>query len=556
LTRAAPTDSDVDSSGNGSGRPNVVLILADDLGYSDLGCYGGEIRTPNLDRLAHAGVRLTQFYNTARCAPSRSSLLTGLHPHQTGVGVLTTDESPTGYKGTLNDRCMTIAEVLQDAGYATGMSGKWHLTNDPDNVNEAWPTRRGFQRFFGTLNGCGSFYDPKTLTRGEETAEWEARAADFFYTDAITEEAVSFIKECGERPFFAYVAYTAPHFPLHAPEEDIRAYDAVYDAGWDELRQGRLRRLHESGVLPSDVLLSDRDPTQKAWVEEPHKAWQTRRMQVYAAQVERMDRGIGRIVDTLADLGHLDNTLILFLSDNGAESMALPVGDPERFRQRTGILRQKTRDGRTVAIGNSPDVIPGGEDTYASYGRAWANLSNTPFRYYKKWIHEGGIATPFIIHWPARALPSEGIVHEPFQLTDVFPTILEATESSYPRYKSGRAKLPLEGRSLFPVLEGRLSEPATLYWEHAGNAAVRRGRWKLVREFARDWELYDIESDRSELLNVAAENDSVVEELVHAWEEWAKRVGVVPFESSVQRYVNMGLDYESAVSCAVGDDTP
>jgi len=451
-------------------------------------------------------VRFSSFYNTARCSPSRASLLTGLHPHQTGIGVLTNNDGPRGYPGTINGQCVTVAEVLKTAGYNTCLSGKWHLASEMHQPNPAWPTRRGFDRFFGTLTGCGSFFSPGTLTRGESNAEHEALAPDFYYTDAITDEATSFIRDQASpsvNPFFLYVAYTAPHWPLHARQEDIDKYQGVFDEGWDVLRARRLQRLHDSGLLDEFAALSERDPTQPAWEQAQHKAWEARRMQAYAAQIDRMDKGVGKILDTLQAQGQLQNTLIIFLSDNGASPESMPHSDMEKFRQRTDIVRLTTRDNREVQIGNEPSIVPGAEDTYASYGRSWANLSNTPFRYYKRWTHEGGISTPFIVHWPQGELSNGAVVREAFQLTDVMPTILEATGAAYPSQYAGRTILPCEGRSLLPALRGKSSPDGALYWEHTGNAAIRRGPWKLVREYPAPWELYDMSKDRSEQHNLA-----------------------------------------------------
>ena len=514
-------------------RPHVVIVVADDMGYSDLGCYGGEVATPTLDGLARAGARLTRFYNTTRCSPSRASLLTGLHPHQTGIGILTSDDRPDGYRGSLNERCLTIAEVLGDAGYATCLSGKWHLASQEWVPSDAWPTRRGFQRFFGTISGCGSYYRPTTLTRGEQNVENEAAKPGFFYTDAITDETQAFIRAQAtrepDRPFLLYVAYTAPHWPLHAPAEDIARYRGRFDAGWDELREARLRRLVAEGLMPAGTTLSDRDPTQPAWRDAPDRAWQLVRMQTYAAQIDRMDRGVARIVAALTETNALDHTLFFFLSDNGASAEGLPIADPETFRRRRSIVPPATWSGAALRIGNSPEIEPGPDDTYCSYGRAWANLSNTPFRFYKRWVHEGGISTPLIVHWPAGGIrPS--IVHAPFQLTDIVPTVLEATGVSYPASYPRREPLPLEGRSMLPALRGGTVEPRTLHWEHLGNAAIRRDRWKLVREHPHPWELYEIDADRAELANHAKARPEVVAELSAAWSAWASRVGVIPWE--------------------------
>ena len=528
--------------------PNVVLVLVDDMGFSDIGCYGGEVRTPNLDRLARSGVRFSQFYNTARCSPSRASLLTGLHPHQTGIGILTNDDRPRGYAGTINSRCVTIAEALKPVGYATCLAGKWHLSSEMREPNEAWPTRRGFDRFFGTLTGCGSFWQPGTLTRGEANAEHEADAPGFFYTDAITDEACAFVREqTAAQPFFLYLAYTAPHWPLHAREEDIARYDGVFDAGWDALRERRMQRLRDEGLFDDGTVPAGRDPTQPAWSEAEHKAWQLRRMQVYAAQVEGVDRGIGRMLDELEQSGQLDHTLVIFLSDNGASDETLPLVELERFKQRRDIVRLTTRDGREVQVGNDPAVMPGGEDTYASYGRAWANLSNTPFRFYKRWTHEGGIATPLIVHWPGGHLSNGSVVRRPCQLVDVLPTVLDAVGVAYPTHYAKREIQPCEGHSFLPALRGKHSPDGTLYWEHTGNGAIRRGRWKLVREHPNAWELYDMEADRCELHDLATARPDVVQELIAAWQAWAERVGVVPWETTLDIYRQAGkLDREAA----------
>src|SRR5688572_2759426 len=417
-------------------RPSVLVVLVDDMGYSDIGCYGGEIRTPAIDRLAREGARFSQFYNTARCSPSRASLITGLHPHQTGIGVLTNDDRPRGYPGTINKRCVTIAEVLKAAGYATCLAGKWHLASEMHRPNDAWPTRRGFDRFYGTLTGCGSFFQPGTLTRGEQNVEDEALAPDYFYTDAITDEACAFLRERAQarpaQPFFLYVAYTAPHWPLHARDEDLARYRGAFDAGWDALRERRMARLVAEGLVGPSVRPSERDPTQPAWDAAEVKEWEARRMEAYAAQIDRMDQGIGRMLAELERDGRLDDTLVIFLSDNGASDESLPLVELERFKQRKDILRTVTRDGREVRIGNAPSIMPGGEDTYASYGRAWANLSNTPFRYYKRHVHEGGIATPLVVRWPRGGIAAGQIVHPAHQLVDIMPTIVEATGASYP----------------------------------------------------------------------------------------------------------------------------
>jgi arylsulfatase A-like enzyme len=516
-----------------SQRPNVIVILADDMGYSDIGCYGGEITTPNLDRLARQGVRMSQFYNTARCSPSRASLLTGLHPHQTGIGILTDDDRPYGYPGTLDRSCPTLAEVLGAAGYSTYMSGKWHLTGEVGEPNDTWPTRRGFEQFFGTIIGASDYYAPATLVRGEEPVT--DLPDNFYYTDAISDAAAAFCAEHGRErpddPYFLYVAYTAPHWPLHAPPEAVAKYRGRYDDGWDALRPERHRRLLAEGILDKSWPMSERDPQVPAWDDVEEQEWHARRMEVYAAQVELMDAGIGRILDALEATGKADDTVIMFLSDNGGCAEDLLPSWVDELDHSPLYLQPRTRAGRRVRRGNEPtgwdDAVPGGQEVFASYGRPWANLSNTPFREYKHWVHEGGIATPLVACWPAGLEPSQ-ITHVPHQLTDIMATVLEITGVEHPS-ADGIAPAP-EGSSMLDAWRGGEGPGHTLYFEHEGNAAIRRGRWKLVRKYPGDWELYDLAADRTELDDRAAAEPAVVAELSAAYDEWASRCGVLPRE--------------------------
>ncbi len=514
-------------------RPNVVLILNDDMGYSDLGCYGGEVQTPNLDRLAANGLRFSQFYNTARCSPSRASLLTGLHPHQTGVGILTYDSGPEGYAGNLNHRCVTIPQALKANGYRTYMSGKWHVASSLTRPTDTWPLQRGFDEFYGTIIGAGSFYDPNTLTRGNENIEHEAKAPGFFYTDAISDQAVEYIerhrREHPDTPFFEYVAYTAPHWPLHAHDEDIAKYKGRFDEGWDTLREARLERLVRAGILDRQWQLSPRDPTQPPWDDAEHKAWLARCMEVYAAQIDRMDQGIGRILAALERTGQLDDTVVIFLADNGACAEDIPENVPiDELVDKLMIAKSHTRSGEPVHFGNDPSRMPGPENTYQSYGQAWANLSNTPFRYYKHWIHEGGISTPLIVHWPAGLAARNEIRHAPGYLPDIMATILDLTGSKYPSSFEGHAVAPLEGTSLAPAFARDGLARGAMFWEHEGNAAVRIGKWKLVRAYPGAWELYDMEADRTELHDVAAQHPERVDDMTRQYEAWAARCGVIP----------------------------
>lgn len=527
-------------------KPNIIVILNDDMGYSDLGCYGGEIETPNLDRLARGGLRFSQFYNSPRCSPSRASLMTGLHPHQTGIGILTYDNGPEGYAGNLSEACVTIPEVLKPAGYRSYMSGKWHVAGDLFEPNGAWPRERGFDRFFGTIIGAGSFYHPNTLTRESECADHEAKDdPEFFYTDAISDQAADYIddhmRDHTDDPFFMYVAYTAPHWPLHAHDEDIAKYKGRFDAGWDRLREERLQRLVKAGLIDPDWKLTDRDPTQPPFEKAEHRAWLTRCMEVYAAQVDRMDQGIGRILKTLEDKGELDNTLILFLSDNGGCAEDIPENvSPKSLVEDLTLAQYKTRDGRDVRFGNRPDIMPGAEDTYQSYGTAWANLSNTPFRLYKHWTHEGGISTPLIVHWPEGISDRGAIRHRPGQLPDIMATILDITGASWPDDRGGQAVPACEGVSMAPAFDADTARDGMMFWEHEGNAAVRDGKWKLVRRYPGDWELYDMQADRTELNDLAPDRPEQVARMADAYDAWADRCGVIPRETILRLMKEQG----------------
>ena len=506
-------------------RPNIVLIMADDMGIADIGCYGGDIATPNLDKLARGGVRFTQFYNCARCCPTRASLMTGLYPHQAGVGHMVEDRQLPAYRGDLNRRCVTIAEVLRGAGYRTAMSGKWHVT--PVNQSRHnWPMQRGFDKFFGTIHGAGDYFNPTSLALGNDLVQPDS--ADFYYTDAIAGYASSFIDEfaaAGGKPFFVYVPFTSPHWPLHALEADIAKYKGKYRDGWDARRQASHRRMIELGLADPRWPLTPRDPAVPAWADAPDKEWEQRRMEVYAAQVDRMDQGIGRIVETLRRRDALDNTLILFLADNGgcAELIAPNA--------KSASIPLASRGGKTVAQGNRIGLMPGSDETYQSYGVGWANSSNTPYRMYKHWVHEGGISTPLIAHWPKGVRKPDRLVRDPGHLIDIMATCVDVSGAKYPA--AGGDIPPMEGTSLAPALRadrrGLAARRDALCWEHEGNRAVRDGKWKLVSRFNNksQWELYDLEADRTEMNDLAAANAAKAAELRAKWESWAARVGVV-----------------------------
>ena len=525
-------------------RPNIVLIMADDMGYSDIGCYGGEINTPNLNGLAAKGLRFTQFYNTARCCPTRAALMTGLYQHQAGVGHMTGDYGYDAYRGDLNNNCVTIAEVLKQAGYSTYMSGKWHVTKHikPESPRHNWPRQRGFDRFFGTIHGAGSFYDPNSLTRDNTQIVPDD---GFYYTNAISENAVKFVGEhkarSGGKPFFLYVPYTAPHWPMHALPEDIAKYKGRYDGGWDALRAERHRRMIKMGLVRKDSAITPRDESVPAWTDAKDKKWFARRMEVYAAMVDNLDQGVGRIIAELKKTGDFENTLIFFLADNGgcAEEygsrgavkpdpskpvVSKPMGADEL---QTRMQPTHTRDGRPVRTGYG--VMPGPADTYIAYGKAWANASNTPFRRYKHWVHEGGISTPLIAHWPAQIKSRGKLRHQPGHLIDIMATCVAVSLAEYPSTYKGNSITPMEGRSLVPAFDSKPIERQAIYWEHEGNRAVRQGKWKLVSRHPGEWELYDLEADRTELNDLAQKHPAKFAQLKSLYESWAKRCGVRPW---------------------------
>ena len=496
-------------------RPNIILIMADDMGFSDLGCYGSEIHTPNLDRLAAQGLRFTQFYNAARCCPTRASLLSGLYPHQAGIGGMTDgkrgDVNPPGpYQGYLNDGCVTIAQLLKTAGYTTLMSGKWHV----GETRPHWPTDRGFDRYYGLISGAANYFD---ITKGKSKCTIRRFAIDdkphappkenFYITDAFTDNAAKFIDQYGRasKPFFIYVAYTAPHWPLHALPEDIAKYKGRYLKGWDALRKERYTRMIKMGIIDSKWPLTPRDQGAVPWDSVEDKELMDLKMAVYAAQIDRMDQGIGKIIAKLKEVGKDQNTLILFLSDNGGCHETGPLGFDAR---KNGLP-------------------PGGIDSYMSYGQSWANASNTPFRLFKKYTHEGGISTPLIACWPAVIKKTGSITRQVGHIIDIMATCVDVAGARYPKLFKGKSIIPLEGKSLLPIFQGKKrQEHEYLFWEHRTHEAIRRGKWKLVAQKPGRWELYDIEQDRSETNNLIDKYPQIAAQLKSKYERWAARCGV------------------------------
>ena len=506
-------------------RPNILLILADDLGFSDLGCYGSSIATPPLDRLAAGGLRFTQFYNAARCCPTRAALLTGLYPHQAGVGHMLGNLHPPSYTTGLGENTATIAELLRDAGYRTYHVGKWHVGGlggggakaPADTRNH--PMNRGFDHAYGS-GGGGNYFALTPLYLDRENLK---PGEDFYATDAFTDHAVQFLEAHGreqkDQPFFLHLCYTAPHFPLHAKPADIAKYRGQFLHGWDIERERRFAKQKELGLFPRDAQLSPRAPEAKAWASltDAERADWDLRMAVYAGMIECMDQGIGRVLDAVKKLGAESNTLVLFLSDNGASAE---------------FMDSWPNPGR----GHKPGSEVGSRDSHKCLEVGWANAGNTPFREHKMWDHEGGISTPLIVNWPAglvgqaSRLPAGAFVREPGHVIDLQPTFLELAGAKYPAQFKDRALTPLPGRSLLPALQGKPLGERLLAWEHEGNRAVRVGDWKLVASFRGPWELYDLSRDRAELKNLAAQQPAKVQELTAAWQQWADKVGVVPWE--------------------------
>ncbi len=513
----------------GEEKPNIILILADDLGYSDLGCYGGEIETPNLNKLAEGGLRMSQLYNTARCCSTRASLLTGLYPHAAGVGAMTADNGLPGYRGFLTDRSVTIASLLRKAGYGTYLSGKWHLRGkgNPDCI----PTERGFDEFFGHFKAYASFWRKDLFVRLPEDRDKPGYGEDFYATDAITDYGLKFLDQsrADGKPAFLYLSYNAPHFPLHAPRQMIEKYVKVYEKGWDAIREERHRRMKELGLVSEAQELSPRGRVTKVpnrnldspWYDQQIPDWQSlskerqadlaRRMATYAAMVEILDRNVGRIVENVKKNGELEKTLIVFLSDNGACAEWDPLGFdnnpyPKNLLYKGAELEKMGQAG-----------------TFHSYGTGWANACNTPFRLYKHYNHEGGISSPAIFHWPDRITARGQLDRQPAHIVDLSATLLKEGGAHYPDEWEGKPVMPLAGISLNPVWKGEKLPERPLYFEHEGNRAIRMGKWKLVwTNFREQWELYDIEKDRTELHDLAKEYPDRVAKMEIFWEKWAE----------------------------------
>lgn len=525
-------------------RPNIIIILADDLGYSDLGCYGGEIQTPNLDKLAESGVRFNHFYNTSRSCPTRASLMTGLYQHQAGIGRMTFDNNLPGYRGTLSRNAVTIAEVLKQSGYATSMVGKWHIAETPlrkdqrDWLNHQvfhdtfsdlsnYPVNRGFDKHYGVIYGVVDYFDPFSLVEGEVAVDSVPKG--YYMTQALSDRAVEDINQYakGNKPFMMYLAYTAPHWPLMALPEDIDKYKDVYQVGWEKIRNDRYERQKKMNLFPGNSdFLSDRQ-FKDSWESNPNKEWDARAMAVHAAMVDRMDRGIGQVIAALKKNGMLDNTLILFMSDNGASNeMCEDYSPGENDRP------DMTRDGRPIVYPRNKEVLPGPETTYASIGARWANVANTPFRFWKAKSYEGGICTPMIAYWPKGIKKNVGGITQAYgHVMDIMATCIDLAGATYPKTYKGHTIIPMEGKSLVPIFTKGKREGHDYYgFEHFNERAfISNDGWKIVRTTNGDkWELYNLTNDRSEKNNLSETYPDRVKSMVVQYEAWAKRCLVEP----------------------------
>ena len=487
-------------------RPNIIVVLVDDMGYSDIGCYGGEIETPNIDGLAAGGLRFTQFYNSGRCCPTRASLMTGLHPHQVGIGHMTASPNkPLGfegpYQGYLNDNCVTIAQVLKTSGYHTIMTGKWHLGSDRQ---ECWPLQRGFDRYYGGISGAFNYFKPggdRGITSGNKAVTTDE---DFYATDTFTDVACDFISDeakADDRPFFLYLAYNAPHWPLNSKWEEFKKYQGKYTGGWEELMKTRLAKQKEIGLFQGDIVPAPHVGPKWSSLKDQRREDLDSIMAAYAGCIDSIDQNIGKLTSHLKELGKLDNTVIFFLSDNGA-------------CQEGGVFGQ----GSEEMVKNPPlETVSG-----VRLGLAWANACNTPFRLYKHFVHEGGACTPMIVSWPNGIAKKDAgsFVRHPAYLPDFMATCIELAGAKYPTNVP-----PCEGLSITSLIQGK-NKPVhidPIYWEHEGNAAMRWGNWKLVREYKKPWELYSMDKDRTEMQNLAQSNAAKKDEMVKMWKTWATK---------------------------------
>ncbi|MVM31704.1 sulfatase-like hydrolase/transferase [Spirosoma sp. HMF4905] len=533
-------------SPNATRKPNIIVIMADDMGFSDLGCYGGEIHTPNIDFLANNGIRYTQFYNTSRCCPTRAALLTGLYNQQAGIGKMTDAEDEPGYRGHLTENTVTLAEVLKSSGYQTAMTGKWHVSNTNVQKNpqdqldwlnhkkeygdfaplDQYPTNRGFDKYFGNIWGVVDFFDPFSLVSGIKPVKNVPK--NYYHTDAISDTTVAYIKSFakGSSPFFIYVAETAPHWPLMALPEDIAKYKDTYKSGWEAIRKARYQKMSKIGLIdPTNTKLSERWEANLSWEDNPDKEWDARAMAVHAAMIDRMDQGIGRMIKALRETGQLDNTLILFLSDNGASPENCAAYGPGFDRP------NETRDGRPIVYDLKKQIMPGAQTSYASIGQRWANVANTPYQFWKAESYEGGVHTPLVAFWPKGITAKKGSYSAQVgHVMDFMSTFVELAGATYPKEFKGHAITPTSGISLAPSFQGKATlSHESLFNEHFGARYARSGNWKLVSSsLDSTWHLFNLATDKSETQDVAAQYPDKVRQLENQWHQWANSHQVFP----------------------------
>lgn len=523
-------------------RPNIIVIMVDDMGWSDLGCYGGEVNTPNIDKLAQNGVRFTNMYNAGRSCPSRASLLTGLYPHQAGIGRMTFNQNLPGYIGSLSDNTVTMAEVLKDAGYNTGMVGKWHVSETPLKEDQRewlahqrdysdyiapsqYPTAKGFDYYYGVLYGVVNYFDPFSLVYGNEPVK--EVPSNYYITDALSDSAVAYVNRSADldKPFFLYLAHTAPHWPLHALPEDIDKYKDRYKDGWESIREERYARLKEMGLLVSDQDFLSKQQPNKDWSQNIDSIWDAHAMAVHAAMIDRVDQGVGKLIKALEEKGELDNTLILFMSDNGCSPEVCQnysPGDNDR--------PDMMRNGEPIIYPKQKEVLPGPQNTFASLGNSWANVANTPFRFWKAKMYEGGICTPFIAHYPKGIKMDKGSIYRGNgHLMDIMATAVDLADAKYPETHKGNNIIPMEGKSLVPIFKkGTREGHSHLFFEHFRERAAISGDWKIVAPNNKEWELYNLKSDRTEMHNVAEQHPDIVKQLSEAYDAWTVRALVEP----------------------------
>ena len=522
------------------GYPNIVIFCADALGISDLGCYGSEIKTPAIDKIAAQGVRFTQFYNSGSATSTRASLLTGQYPHNAGLGYKLVNLGMPGYRGTLNIDTPTLAELLKvQAGYQTMMVGRWGLCIDHDNKGGQtfnWPINRGFDFFYGTTSLSDNQFNPATLKMGDKP--FPAQGQSYYYMDAVARYAGDFLSEASKstKPFFLYVGLPGPYMPLQIPTSELRNLSGNYTIGWDQVRQSRYKRMQAMHTISPTTKLSPRDEDVPEWgIMGPYVRWQSLRMDVYAAQIQAMDRAVGEILKAVQLASRSSDTLIIFVSSSGANATELPEG----FKG-SQYMSPNTRSGQPVLSGNNPRVAPGTEQTYQSYGVPWANVSNTPYRGYAEDTYEGSLASPCIISYPRMVTPGR-VTHQVGHAIDIVPTILDIVGVSYPASINGYKAPPLPGMSLKDVFQMKTKEHPPLFWEYKGNVAVRVGKWKLVAQYnpagedQRVWELYDLETDRAESNNLIGDYSSVAQELFRNYSSWAKKNNVQGWKEVSER---------------------